>query len=79
MSDADQKAIEAEAPSVIVIFEGPHSTNGSVAYSDVKLDVGQLIIARELIQREIDNQFKMFDSALRGIDPRKRGLVLPRQ
>jgi len=74
--DDELKAIETQAPSVTIFFQGPHSTGAKVAYSDVMIDVGQLIIARELISREIEEQFVGLKTARLGIKPHERGLGL---
>lgn len=76
MSEPEQTAIESQPPSIHIIFEGSHRTGAYVAYSDEGIDVGQLIIAREMLNREIDNQYKQL--AL-GVDTRKRGLYIPKK
>lgn len=65
-------------PTVIVTFDNVHSTGAQVSFSAAGVDLGQLIIAKELIGREIERFVRQQDAIQMTKPPiGRRGLFVP--
>ena len=66
---------EESRPAIQIVFESVHSTSASMAYSAAGVDVGQLIIARDMLGREIESFYRKIE-LMEATRPQK-GIVVP--